>query len=107
MHGDKLASAAFAETATLETARAEPPQVVEYSASDDATGFSAAARQPCMTIVIRARRLTLLRIVLPSLMKKKAEVDTGVVLNNMPYILVLAVLAAGVAVFIIRKRRED
>jgi len=25
----------------------------------------------------------------------------------MPYILVLAVLAAGVAVFIIRKRRED
>lgn len=38
-----LASAAFAETATPETARAEPPQVVEYSASDDATGFSAAA----------------------------------------------------------------
>lgn len=29
------------------------------------------------------------------------------VLNNMPYILVLAVLAAGVVVFIIRKRRED
>ena len=38
---------------------------------------------------------------------KAGEVDTGVVLNNMPYILVLAVLAAGVAVFIIRKRRED
>lgn len=38
---------------------------------------------------------------------KNGEVDTGVVLNNMPYILVLAVLAAGVAVFIIRKRRED
>ncbi len=38
-----LASAAFAETATPETARAEQPQVVEYSASDDATGFSAAA----------------------------------------------------------------
>lgn len=38
---------------------------------------------------------------------KKGDVDTGVVLNNMPYILVLAVLAAGVAVFIIRKRRED
>lgn len=38
-----LASAAFAETATPETAHAEPPQVVEYSASDDATGFSAAA----------------------------------------------------------------
>lgn len=38
---------------------------------------------------------------------KTGEVDTGVVLNNMPYILVLAVLAAGVAVFIIRKRRED
>ena len=38
---------------------------------------------------------------------KEGEVDTGVVLNNMPYILVLAVLAAGVAVFIIRKRRED
>lgn len=38
-----LASAAFAETATPETARAEPPKVVEYSASDDATGFSAAA----------------------------------------------------------------
>lgn len=39
--------------------------------------------------------------------KKEGSVDTGVVLNNMPYILVLAVLAAGVAVFIIRKRRED
>lgn len=39
--------------------------------------------------------------------EKKGDVDTGVVLNNMPYILVLAVLAAGVAVFIIRKRRED
>lgn len=39
--------------------------------------------------------------------EKKSDVDTGVVLNNMPYILVLAVLAAGVAVFIIRKRRED
>lgn len=38
---------------------------------------------------------------------KAGSVDTGVVLNNMPYILVLAVLAAGVAVFIIRKRRED
>lgn len=38
---------------------------------------------------------------------KKGDVDTGVVLNNMPYILVLAVLAVGVAVFIIRKRRED
>ena len=38
---------------------------------------------------------------------KDGNVDTGVVLNNMPYILVLAVLAAGVAVFIIRKRRED
>ena len=38
---------------------------------------------------------------------KTGEVDTGVVLNNMPYILVLAMLAAGVAVFIIRKRRED
>ena len=38
---------------------------------------------------------------------KNGEVDTGVVLNNMPYILVLAVLAAGVVVFIIRKRRED
>lgn len=38
-----LASATFAETATPETARAEQPQVVEYSASDDATGFSAAA----------------------------------------------------------------
>lgn len=38
---------------------------------------------------------------------KTGSVDTGVVLNNMPYILVLAVLAAGVAVFIIRKRRED
>lgn len=38
-----LASAAFAETATPETACAEQPQVVEYSASDDATGFSAAA----------------------------------------------------------------
>ena len=38
-----LASAAFAETATPETARAEPPQVVEYSAYDDATGFSAVA----------------------------------------------------------------
>lgn len=38
---------------------------------------------------------------------KTGEVDTGVVLNNMPYILVLAVLAAGVAVYIIRKRRED
>ena len=38
---------------------------------------------------------------------KNGNVDTGVVLNNMPYILVLAVLAAGVAVFIIRKRRED
>lgn len=38
---------------------------------------------------------------------KTGEVDTGVVLNNMPYILVLAVLAAGVVVFIIRKRRED
>lgn len=39
--------------------------------------------------------------------EKEGEVDTGVVLKNMPYILVLAVLAAGVAVFIIRKRRED
>ena len=39
--------------------------------------------------------------------EKEGEVDTGVVMNNMPYILVLAVLAAGVAVFIIRKRRED
>lgn len=39
--------------------------------------------------------------------EKEGEIDTGVVLNNMPYILVLAVLAAGVAVFIIRKRRED
>lgn len=39
--------------------------------------------------------------------EKEGEVDTGVVLNNMPYILVLAVLAASVAVFIIRKRRED
>ena len=39
--------------------------------------------------------------------EKEGEVDTGVVLNNMSYILVLAVLAAGVAVFIIRKRRED
>lgn len=39
--------------------------------------------------------------------EKEGGVDTGVVLNNMPYILVLAVLAAGVAVFIIRKRRED
>ena len=43
-----LASAAFAETATPETARAEPPQVVEYSASDDATGFSAAAEGSCV-----------------------------------------------------------
>lgn len=43
-----LASAAFAETATLETACAEPPQVVEYSASDDATGFSAAAEAACV-----------------------------------------------------------
>ena len=38
---------------------------------------------------------------------KEGSIDTGVVLDNMPYILVLAVLAAGVAVFIIRKRRED
>lgn len=38
---------------------------------------------------------------------KNGEIDNGVVLNNMPYVLVLAVLAAGVAVFIIRKRRED
>ena len=38
---------------------------------------------------------------------KEGSIDTGVVLNNMPYILVLAVLAAGVVVFIIRKRRED
>ncbi len=38
---------------------------------------------------------------------KEGEIDNGVVLNNMPYVLVLAVLAAGVAVFIIRKRRED
>lgn len=38
---------------------------------------------------------------------KAGSIDTGVVLNNMPYILVLAVLAAGVAVYIIRKRRED
>ncbi len=43
-----LASAAFAETATPETVRAEPPQVVEYSASDDATGFSAAAEAACV-----------------------------------------------------------
>ena len=43
-----LASAAFAETATPETARAEPPQVVEYSASDDATDFSAAAEAACV-----------------------------------------------------------
>lgn len=38
---------------------------------------------------------------------KNGEIDNGVVLNNMPYVLVLAVLAAGVAVFVIRKRRED
>ena len=38
-----LASAAFAETATPETARAASPQVVEYQASDDDTGFSASA----------------------------------------------------------------
>ena len=37
-----LASAAFAETATPETAGAASPQVVEYQASDD-TGFSASA----------------------------------------------------------------
>lgn len=39
--------------------------------------------------------------------KNNDEIDMGVTLNNMPYILVLAVLAAGVAVFVIRKRRED
>lgn len=38
-----LASAAFAETATPETARVASPQVVEYQASDDDTGFSASA----------------------------------------------------------------
>lgn len=38
---------------------------------------------------------------------KDQGIDMGVTLNNMPYILVLAVLAAGVAVFVIRKRRED
>ena len=38
---------------------------------------------------------------------KNGNIDMGVTLNNMPYILVLAVLAAGVAVFVIRKRRED
>ena len=39
--------------------------------------------------------------------EKVGTIDMGVTLNNMPYILVLAVLAAGVAVFVIRKRRED
>lgn len=38
---------------------------------------------------------------------KTGSIDMGVTLNNMPYILVLAVLATGVAVFVIRKRRED
>lgn len=60
-----------------------------------------------MTIVIRGKTIDSTSDSVTITNEKEGEVDTGVVLNNMPYILVLAMLAAGVAVFIIRKRRED
>lgn len=37
---------------------------------------------------------------------KAGQIDTGVVLNNMPYVVVLAVLLGGAAVVLIRKRRD-
>lgn len=36
-----------------------------------------------------------------------AEIDTGVILDNAPYILMLAVVAAGAMTLVIKKRREE
>ena len=36
-----------------------------------------------------------------------AMIDTGVILDNAPYILMLAVVAAGAMTLVIKKRREE
>ena len=38
---------------------------------------------------------------------KESEVDTGVILDNAPYILMLAVVAGGAMTLVIKKRREE
>ena len=38
---------------------------------------------------------------------KTGDVDTGVILDNAPYILMLAVVAGGAMTLVIKKRREE
>ena len=38
---------------------------------------------------------------------KDGEIDTGVILDNAPYILMLAVVAGGAMMLVIKKRREE
>lgn len=38
---------------------------------------------------------------------KEGEIDTGVILDNAPYILMLTVVAAGAMTLVIKKRREE
>ena len=39
--------------------------------------------------------------------KREGTVDTGVILDNAPYILMLTVVAAGAMTLVIKKRREE
>ena len=38
---------------------------------------------------------------------KTSEVDTGIVLDSLPYILILAVAVGGILMFVLRKRNDD
>ena len=39
--------------------------------------------------------------------EKKTEVNTGVILDSLPYVLVLALVAAGVVIMIVRRRHRN
>lgn len=84
------------------------PYDVTYEVTEaDYTGANGGYDAPVYDFSDNAKKIDSAEDTVTITNNKAGSIDTGVVLNNMPYILVLAVLAAGVAVFIIRKRRED
>lgn len=76
------------------------PEGVKYEVKEDSSGYEASATGDEGTMGAEAKTAVFTNT-------KKGDIDTGVYLDNLPYILVFAGVLAIAAVFVVRRRRFE
>ncbi len=82
--------------ATITVAETESDYKVSYKISETKVN----AREATEIIPVNG-------LVIDFINNKTADIDTGILLDSMPYVLILAAVAAGIAFYFIRKKKED